>query len=71
MKAATLLLAAIFASGGLTAIYAAVTGAPWFFATRSARSLTGRMSQRAARIVYGLLGAGILAMAITLAIHAE
>lgn len=59
-------MAVIFAAGGLTALYAALTGAPWFFSTRSARSLTGRMSQRLARILYGLLGAAILGMALTL-----
>ena len=59
-------MAVIFAAGGLTALYAARTGAPWFFSTRSARSLTGRMSQRLARILYGLLGAAILGLALTL-----
>lgn len=69
MRAATIILAVIFASGGLTALYAALTGAPWFFSTRSARSLTGRMSPRMARILYGLLGAAILAMALTLLLN--
>ena len=59
-------MAVIFAAGGLTALYAALTGAPWFFSTRSARSLTGRMSHRLARILYGLLGAAILGMAMAL-----
>ena len=59
-------MAVIFAAGGLTALYAALTGAPWFFSTRRARALTGRMSQRQARILDGLLGAAILGMALTL-----
>lgn len=68
MRIATLILAAIFALCGLTALIAAITGSRRFFATAGSRAFTGRRHLRAARILYGTAGTLMLAAATYLAL---
>ncbi len=67
MTVAIYIVVTFFAIGGILSLYAAVTGASWFFSTRSARSVTGQMPRTAARLFYGLIGAAIIAMAVYIA----
>lgn len=57
MRAATLILAAIFAVGGATALLAGLTGGRWFFSAAGSRAFTGRGHRIAARVVYAVAGA--------------
>ncbi len=63
---ATYILAAIFAAGGLFSILAAIFGWEWFFTSANVRILTGKMSRMSARVLYGLIGAAIISMAVYL-----
>lgn len=63
MKVATIILAAIFAIGGVTAVTAAITGSRTFFSTAGSRAFTGRGHRRAARLLYGIAGALMIAAA--------
>lgn len=64
MTAASCLLAAIFAAAGVLCLFAAATGAEWFFT--SAQSILGALPRKAARVVSALLGIAILTMACIL-----
>lgn len=67
LETATLLLAALTGAVGLLAIAASLCGWKWFFETASARSLTGRMSRRSARLLYLSIGVAVTAMACFIA----
>jgi hypothetical protein len=61
-----IITAAIFAIVGLLSVVAAIANWDWFFNSLNAQLYTGRMSRRAARIIYFILGVLILIMAIYL-----
>ena len=63
LDAAAMVLAGAFALVGALAVMAAVCNWDWFFTSENARMLTGRISRRAARIVYLIIGLLILLMA--------
>lgn len=69
MVFATWLLIALFALAGALAIGAALTNASWLFGATGARMLTARLSRRTARLIYGIAGIGILAMATYMALN--
>lgn len=60
---ASLIMAAIFALCGLLSIAAALRDWDWFF---KSQALTGRLSRRRQRIIYGALGAIMIAMSTRL-----
>lgn len=66
MAAATIILASIFAAGGLTAFIAGVTGARWFFSSAGSRAFTGRRHRQTARILYALAGLAMMALSTLL-----
>lgn len=66
MRAATLILAAVFAIGGATALLAGVTGSRWFFSAAGSRAFTGCGHRIAARVVYSVAGALLILAAIHL-----
>lgn len=63
----TMLLAAIFAAGGLLCLYASLRGSRWFFGSPNVRWIADRMPMWAARTLYALLAVAILVMAALLA----
>lgn len=69
MVIATWLLIALFTLAGILAIGAALTNASWLFGAAGARMLTSSISRRTARLIYGLAGLGILAMAAYMALN--
>lgn len=71
LSAATYLLVVLFALAGGLALGAAITNAQWFFGAANTRMLTSRISHTAARIIYGVAGVAILAMAAHLALHIQ
>lgn len=62
--AATLVLGVVFLSAGALCLFVSVKGSDWFFGNVGVRSVTGRMSRRRARVLYGVIGAAIMAMAV-------
>ncbi|MDE6545904.1 MAG: hypothetical protein K2L63_07375 [Paramuribaculum sp.] len=66
MRAATLILAAIFAVGGATSLIAGLTGARWFFSAAASRTFTGRRHRIAARVVYSVAGVLLILAALQL-----
>ena len=66
MRAATLILAAVFAIGGATALLAGLTGGRWFFSAAGSRAFTGRSPRIAARVVFSVAGALLILAAIHL-----
>lgn len=66
MAVATMILAAIFGVGGLTAFIAGVTGARWFFSSAGSRAFTGRRHRLTARILYSLAGLTMMALSALL-----
>ena len=63
----SLILAALFAAGGMLCLYASLRGSRWFFGSPNVRWLSDRMPMWAARSIYALLSLAILAMAAMLA----
>lgn len=63
----TMLLAAIFAAGGLLCLYASLRGSRWFFSSPNVRWIADRMPMWAARTLYAILAVAILVMAALLA----
>ena len=61
---ATAVTTAIFSIAGVLAIGVAVVDADWFFTSANVRAITGRMSRRASRIIYFIIGAAVLGMAV-------
>lgn len=66
MTAATYLLAAIFGLCGATALVAGITGARWFFSAAGASAFTGRRHRAAARALYAVSGALMVAASVYL-----
>ena len=66
---ATLIIVTIFAIVGLFSIVATIANWNWFFNSSNARMLTGRMSRKAARFFYFIIGIAIIFMAIYLVIN--
>lgn len=54
---------------GLLSVAASIMGWKWFFGTVSARMITGTTGLKVARILYGVLGAGIMAMGIFITVY--
>ncbi len=69
MRAAACILILIFIACGTLALIAAITDAKWLFGSANARMLTATIKRRTARILYGLAGACIIAMALHMALH--
>ncbi len=63
----TMLLAAIFAAGGLLCLYASLRGSRWFFGSPNVRWIADRMPMWAARTLYANLAVAVLVMAALLA----
>ncbi len=63
----TMLLAAIFAAGGLLCLYASLRGSRWFFGSPNVRWIADRMPMWAARTLYAILAVAVLVMAALLA----
>jgi hypothetical protein len=53
----------IFAIGGSVALLAAIFGWKWFFGAQNAQSVVRRLGLTRARWLYGLAGAGTIALA--------
>lgn len=56
-------LVVIFGAMGVFSLAAGVAGWPWFYSSLNVRMLTGRMSRRAARVVYAVVGLLIMGLA--------
>ncbi|MDE7024743.1 MAG: hypothetical protein K2O88_02545 [Paramuribaculum sp.] len=69
MHIATWILITLFTIAGTLALGAAITNARWLFGSANARMLTARISRRTSRIIYGIAGMSILAMAVYLALN--
>lgn len=55
----------------MLSLIAAVVGWNWFFKSAGVRMITGRISKKAARCVYMVIGLLVVAMAVYLLINAE
>lgn len=62
----SIILVALFTAGGLLCLYASVMGSRWFFRSPNVRWLSDLMPLWCARIIYGIIGIAILAMALTM-----
>ncbi|MGM9833158.1 MAG: immunity 17 family protein [Candidatus Limisoma sp.] len=62
MKWASIFICAVFFVAGMLSILASLFNWHWFFESSNARMLTGKMSRRAARLLYAALGIAILYM---------
>lgn len=69
LTVASIILVVAFALGGGLALYAALTGARWFFGSPGVRMLAGGMGRKAARVLYGVLGVAILGMSAYMLLH--
>lgn len=56
----------LFAGAGATTLAAAIADWDWFFLSRNAQAYTRALGRRRARLVYGLCGAAMLAVAVWL-----
>ncbi len=54
----------IFALAGIVSLLASLLNWEWFFATRSAQSVTRGVGRNRARLFYGLLGVILIGMAV-------
>lgn len=63
VEVAGYIMASLFAIGGLLSIAAAVCDWDWFFQSEGVRMLTWRLTRPWQRVVYMVIGIGILAMA--------
>lgn len=62
MKWASIFICVVFFVAGMLSILASLFNWHWFFESSNARMLTGKMSRRAARLLYAVLGIAILYM---------
>lgn len=61
---ATLVLAVIFLAVGALCLFVSLKGCDWFFRSAGVRAFVWRMSRTQARVLYGIIGAAIMAMAV-------
>ena len=61
---ATVTLASIFMAAGVLCLFVSIKGSEWFFRSSGVRAVTWRMSRRNARLLYGIIGVAIMAMAV-------
>lgn len=66
LTTATYILATAFIAAALLCLYAALSGAEWFFRSTGVRMLTGSLSRPLSRILYAILALAILFMTHTL-----
>ncbi len=64
----TLIVLGLFLFSGLLALGAAIGNWKWFFHSKNARMLTGRLSHNHARWLYAIVGLFILIMTIIIAL---
>ena len=62
MKWASIFICVVFFVAGMLSILASVFNWHWFLESSNAQMLTGKMSRRAARLLYAALGIAILYM---------
>ncbi|MGN0036676.1 MAG: immunity 17 family protein [Bacteroidaceae bacterium] len=56
----------LFAGAGVLTLTAAIANWDWFFLSRNAQTYTRMLGRRRARLVYGLFGIAMLAVALWL-----
>lgn len=56
MNAAALIMASMFAIGGVFSLIAAVAGWDWFFRSPNVKALTMGVGKRWQRVIYGIAG---------------
>lgn len=55
---------AIFATMGIVTLLASLANWEWFFTAQNMQFITSRVGRKGARIIYGILGVTLIALAI-------
>lgn len=69
MFIAQLIMAAMFLIAGVLSAYAAIFNPDWFFRSPNVRILTGTLRRPLQRLIYALLAAAMIFMAVVLILH--